>query len=195
MVKAIGGWESIMKHQLRRKMMKRLRMLENRSKLEQLISTRLIQTSLWKESRKIGFYYSIGLEWDTHWLIDQALFEGKIVTLPRTNPDDKSMVFYRYIGRDCLENVHQNLWEPIPDEKRLIEANEHDFLLVPGVVFDKSGYRIGYGGGYYDRYLKNFSRPTISIAIDEQIIDYIPREIHDIPVGKIITNTQVIDCT
>lgn len=184
-----------MKHLLRSKMMKRLRTLKNRSVLEQSIRTRLVQSSLWENSHIIGFYYSIGLEWDTHWLMEQALLEGKIVTLPRTNPNDKSMAFYRYIERDCLENVHLNLWEPIPNEKSLIKANEHDFLLVPGIVFDKSGYRIGYGGGYYDRYLKNFSRPTISIAIDEQIIDHIPREIHDIPVDKIITNSQVIDCT
>ena len=184
-----------MKQQLRRRMIKKLRTIQNRSELEKAIHHRLIETSLWQQSETIGFYYSTAMEWDTHRLIKQALFEGKVVSLPRTNRLDKSMVFYRYKTQDSLENVYRNLWEPIPDEKRIIKAHEHDLMLVPGIVFDKGGYRIGYGGGYYDRYLGKFPQHTIAIAVDDQIVDKIPRELHDLPVNKIVTNTQVIDCT
>ena len=61
---------------------------------------------------------------------------------------------------------------------------------MPGIVYSKTGYRIGYGGGYYDKFLANYAGQTISLAFDFQVVDEVVRDVFDIPVDKIVTNRQ-----
>ena len=67
-------------------------------------------------------------------------------------------------------------------------------MFVPGLCFMKNGYRLGYGGGYYDRYLQNYKGMTVSLAFSDQVVDSLPVESFDIPVEKIVLNNQVIEC-
>ena len=76
----------------------------------------------------------------------------------------------------------------------LVEKKNIDLIVVPGVVFDRQGYRIGFGGGYYDRYLSDFEGKRIALAFDEQVIEAVPRESHDLPVHILITETERIVC-
>lgn len=76
--------------------------------------------------------------------------------------------------------------EPLVFEK--VVKDEIDLLIVPGLIFSSEGYRIGFGGGYYDRFLKDFQGPTVSLAFGEQIRDDWQPENFDIPVAKIITD-------
>ncbi|MDP4171615.1 MAG: 5-formyltetrahydrofolate cyclo-ligase, partial [Bacillota bacterium] len=71
-------------------------------------------------------------------------------------------------------------------------ASQIDLQIVPGLAFDTAGFRLGFGGGYYDRYLKEFTGVTLSLAFVPQIIGNLPIEPHDIPVSKIITNERTI---
>ncbi|WLR44282.1 5-formyltetrahydrofolate cyclo-ligase [Bacillus carboniphilus] len=80
-----------------------------------------------------------------------------------------------------------------PKVKQTIQTkrNEIDLLFVPGVCFDNNGYRIGYGGGFFDKFLKDYKNQTVALAYHFQIISYIPVERHDVPVNKIISNRGV----
>jgi 5-formyltetrahydrofolate cyclo-ligase len=85
--------------------------------------------------------------------------------------------------------------EPVPEDTAHCEYDYIDLVIVPGVVFDQCGHRIGYGGGYYDRFLSkiDLSVPRLSVAFEVQVIREIPAESHDLPVDKIITEERVID--
>jgi 5-formyltetrahydrofolate cyclo-ligase len=86
------------------------------------------------------------------------------------------------------------LFEPITDETLSVKKNEIDLQIVPGLVFSDEGYRIGFGGGYYDRYMSDYNGATLSLAFVTQTSHKIPVEGHDIPVSKIITEVNEITC-
>jgi 5-formyltetrahydrofolate cyclo-ligase len=67
-------------------------------------------------------------------------------------------------------------------------------VIVPGIAFDLRGHRIGYGNGYYDRLLKRIHAPSIGLAFDEQVVDFIPNKFHDVAVDKVVTEKRVIKC-
>ena len=74
------------------------------------------------------------------------------------SPKTREMSFYAIESFAQLETVYMHLREPIPAKSEFVDANEMDIIVVPGVVFDPYGYRIGYGGGYYDRYVLNYNK-------------------------------------
>ena len=76
-------------------------------------------------------------------------------------------------------------------KQNLVEPNDIDLLIVPGIAFDSEGFRMGFGGGYYDRFLQSFKGNTVSLAFQEQIVSNLPKEDHDIPVEKIITDEGI----
>lgn len=102
------------------------------------------------------------------------------------------MIFRQITNFDQLETVYMSLREPIPALTVETEANEIDLLFVPGVAYTRRGERIGYGGGYYDRYLLQYEGKTLSLAFDFQIVSYIPIESFDQNVQKIITEKETI---
>lgn len=154
----------------------------------------LFQSLHWQKTHTIGITISKGKEVDTSKIIEQAWKEGKKVAVPKCYPNHKEMEF-RYIHSfNQLESVYFGLLEPIISETNLCEKNEIDLMIVPGIVFDKNGYRIGYGGGYYDRYLKSFQNHTLSLAFSCQLVEKVPTEDHDIPVSMIVTEQGLIKC-
>lgn len=163
-------------------------------KMSNQIAHRLYENTYWKTAATIGITISKGKEVNTYPIIQQGWEEGKKIAVPKCYPKEKRMEF-RYIHSfDQLESVYFGLKEPIVAETELCEAKEIDLMIVPGIVFDPKGYRIGYGGGYYDRYLKHFHQQTISLAFSCQIIDKIPFDDHDIPVKQIITEIGAVNC-
>lgn len=96
------------------------------------------------------------------------------------------MIFRQITNFDQLETVYMSLREPIPALTVETEANEIDLLFVPGVAYTRRGERIGYGGGYYDRYLLQYEGKTLSLAFDFQIVSYIPIESFDQNVQKLL---------
>ena len=85
-----------------------------------------------------------------------------------------------------LEKVYNDLHEPIEDETEVALKNELDLIIVPGIAYDRLGYRIGFGGGYYDRFLQNYNGTTISLLLQEQLYDQLPHESFDQPVQRLI---------
>ncbi|MEK7196768.1 MAG: 5-formyltetrahydrofolate cyclo-ligase, partial [Nitrospirota bacterium] len=87
--------------------------------------------------------------------------------------------------------------EPSVDEARLRKMSDIDLVIIPGAAFDTQGNRLGYGAAYYDKLLATMERkiPIVAPAYEEQIVEKIPAEPHDIKVDKIITDKRVIECT
>lgn len=119
-------------------------------------------------------YYSIGSEVDTHGLIDRALQAGKVVALPRCQRGNRTMGWHAIATTTDLVPGFGGLLEPRDDASTLIHPHELGpaaLALVPGLVFDRHGYRLGYGGGYYDRFLSRFSGISLGLARASQMVE------------------------
>lgn len=145
-------------------------------------------------ARTIGVTISRFPEVDTYPLIASAWKSGKQVAVPKCIPETKEMDFRLITSIDDLETVYMDLKEPIVERTISLEKGQIDLQIVPGVLFSDDGFRIGFGGGYYDRYLTTYNGDRISLAFEVQASQEVPIERHDIPVDKIITENRVIHC-
>lgn len=157
------------------------------------IFNKLKNTELYKNARNIFIYISFSNEINTINIIKKALEDKKDVFIPKIYKADRSMKAIKLNSFDDLKKNSMGILEPIDDSK-YIEKENIDLIVVPGVVFDKDCNRIGYGGGYYDRYLKDiaYKNNKVVLAYDLQVIDKIESEEHDIKVDYIITNSKII---
>ena len=180
---------------LRKSMMKKLATLreDERQEISKKLAHHLFETKLWKEAETIGIYLSFGNEWDTRAVIEEAWRAGKKVVIPKTIPAIKGMEFYQINNYSEVKKGHFDIQEPIVEQTTQRDKNEIDLLVVPGLIFSKNGYRIGFGGGYYDRFLTDFIHPTISLVWSEQLIDDLPTNQYDLPVQYILTEKGIID--
>ncbi|MEB3520274.1 5-formyltetrahydrofolate cyclo-ligase [Streptococcus sp. S2(2023)] len=135
------------------------------------LTQRFIQLPAFQEAKTLATYLSMGHEFSTAGLIQAALQLGKRVCVPRTYPQGR-MEFVEY-DPDILEKTRFGLLEP-NEKGKLVEQSEIDLIHVPGVVFQSKGYRIGYGGGYYDRYLEDFTGKTVSTIYSIQQKEFQP---------------------
>ncbi|WP_338451630.1 5-formyltetrahydrofolate cyclo-ligase [Niallia oryzisoli] len=152
------------------------------------IAQSLYQDALWKSAHMIGITISNPPEVDTYQIIRKAWDEGKTIVIPKCEPKEKRMEFRILERFNQLESVYFSLFEPIEAKTKRVVPSEIDLLIVPGLAFTKDGYRLGVGGGYYDRFLQLYKGKTLSLAFQEQMVDGLPTESHDLPVEKIITN-------
>ena len=153
---------------------------------------RLESSEIFQKAESIAVTISRFPELDTRLLIEHAWQAGKQVVVPKCIAATRDMDFRVITSFDDLETVYMDLLEPIEERTLSIQKNNIDLQIVPGVVFSKEGYRIGFGGGYYDRYLEGYKGETISLAFEVQLIEAVPIEPHDIPVDWIITENRSI---
>ena len=162
--------------------------------LSQNILEHLFNTPEFKSAETIGITISRYPEVDTRFIIEAAWSLGKRIVIPKTNKETKHMDFRLLTTFDDLETVYIDLLEPIIEKTKPILKEHIDLQIVPGVVFSREGYRTGFGGGYYDRYLEDYGGKTLSLAFECQTGFDVPIENHDLPVDKIVTEKNVIDC-
>ncbi len=162
--------------------------------LSYMIGSTLIETDVWKNSSTIGLTVSRSPEVDTWQLIREGWKQGKKIVVPKCIPSTKEMSFRNISDFTELEDSFFGLFEPIESRTDEVPKNEIDLLVVPGLIYNRKGYRIGFGGGYYDRFLEGFSGQTVSLAFSRQLTEELPIEEHDIPVDKVITEKEVIEC-
>jgi 5-formyltetrahydrofolate cyclo-ligase len=160
--------------------------------LSQQIADNLFVDEDWKLAKIIGITISKFPEVDTYRIIRKAWDQGKLVAAPKCYPEAKRMSFRIISELSQLESVFYGLLEPMEAKTAAINKEEIDLLIVPGLGFTRDGYRLGFGGGYYDRYLTDFSGKTVSLAFHSQILPSFNTENYDIPVSKIITSDEVI---
>lgn len=178
------------KTEMRRQAIIRLKNIPDaeRKVIEEKMLKNLLMYNGWKEARSIGVTVSNGFEWATRPIIETAWREQKAVCVPKCLPKLRKMDFYQIHTYDQLEIVYYNLLEPKPEVCKKVDKQDIDLLIVPGLLFNQKGYRIGFGGGYYDRYLTDFTNQTVSLASEGQVVDDLPVESFDIPVDSIITD-------
>jgi len=163
-----------------------------KSEIEAVLLQQLTATSAWQTAETIGVTISQGFEWDTKPIIEAAWKAGKHICAPKCTPKERKLTFYQFTNYNQLEVVYYDLLEPKANETVAVSKNEIDLLIVPGLIFDKKGYRIGFGGGYYDRYLADFSNQTLALACEAiQVVEAVPAEHFDIPVQQLVTEQGV----
>jgi len=152
------------------------------------IQKKLKKIEVFRNAKKIGAYYPIGSEILTQDIMQEALSEGKEIFLPRVV--GKNIEFRKIENFNNLENGSFDIMEP------RIECpidNNLDVILVPTVGASPKGVRLGYGHGFYDRFLAENKIHTISITLEKQIVKNIPSSEHDILIDWIVTEDRIIE--
>ena len=173
-----------MKAELRKQVLQEMKALsqEQKQAMDRALTERFLQHPFYQEAKVIATYLSFPHEFQTQGLIKQALKEGKKVLIPKTYPKGR-MEFVVYDPQQ-LAKTSFGLLEPQGDLE-VVEPSQIDLIHVPGLAFTTEGYRIGYGGGYYDRYLEHFTGHTLSTVYPCQIQEF-NLENHDIPVQEVL---------
>ena len=157
------------------------------------IARHIINTGEYRSCSAFLCYVPLAGEIDTVPLIMDALAKGKIVAVPYCVPGTRNLEFYKVTSLDNLREGAFGVREPLPDKKNELTSFENCLCLVPGYSFDKNRYRLGYGGGYYDRFLARDSWEGISVGAcySAFLVDDIIRDKYDIPCKIVVTQDEV----
>ncbi len=149
---------------------------------------RLKKINAFRDAQKIGVYYPIGSEILTQDIIQELLSNGKDVFLPKVI--GKKMEFRKISNFSSLEKGSFDIMEP---KDECPTDNSLDVILVPTVGISPVGVRLGYGHGFYDKFLAEHKVTTISLTLEKQIVKNIPKSEHDIIMDWIITEDRILE--
>lgn len=183
--------------ELRRRMLEQRGQLraEQRLEMERALLQRLCALPAIQKAGVFFVYCSYRSEVGTGELIDQLLRLGKTVCVPLCDAAAVSMVAVRITdpSKDLLPG-YKGIPEPHPQlaSTQSIEATSLEVVIIPGAVFDRRGYRLGYGGGYYDRFLALEAPQAlrVGLAFDLQLVEHLPDAVHDVPLDLLVTERQ-----
>lgn len=159
-----------------------------------IIMNKLAALEEYKHSKTIFVYMSFGNEVNTLEFIKQMLLSNKRVVVSYTDSKNTVLILSEIKSlEDDLERNKFGYLEPVFEKIINVEPEEIDLIIAPGVVFDKSLNRIGYGKGYYDRILsvKREDAKVVAVAYDFQVLDNIPAEEHDVKMDMIVTEESI----
>lgn len=163
--------------------------IENRENRSIIITNKIIESKEYKSAKVVALYKSLKSEVDTINLTENSLKTGKIVALPKVY--NNSLNFYKInSSNEKLVKSNFGIKEPEGNSLNFIDKNKIDLIIVPGLAFDKENNRLGFGKGYYDRYLKDFKGTSIGICFSEQLLDksLLPTNENDVKVKMVITD-------
>lgn len=152
---------------------------EVKKELDRRLSQQFLSLDEYKSCKTLFAFVSTPIEVDTSVIISTALKDGKRVAVPKCRDKSGLMDFYYITSTDCLKKGAFSIMEP--DEalcERVTDLSD-GLCLVPGLCFDRQGYRIGFGKGYYDRFLEEFGGTTVGICYSRCIEKELPRGIFD----------------
>lgn len=135
-------------------------------------------------------YVSTPIEVDTHKIIKKLLEQGKIVAVPRCVDGTRDMKFYCISSFEQLEKGTFGVLEPKISECEKLRDFRNSVCIIPALMFDSEGYRLGYGKGYYDRFLSKFSGTKIGICFEECFVDKLPHGFYDVAADILITEEK-----
>ena len=158
-------------------------------RLSEIICGKVRETESYKGSACLCVYMPINNEVEADLLIGPALADGKKVYIPKVTGDE--MIFNLYDETMLREDGAFHIRESQSEE--VLQPDGNTLIIMPGSVFDQAGHRIGYGGGYYDKYLSRHPEcRTIALCFDMQFVDELPAEEHDISPQMIVSEKRVI---
>lgn len=180
---------SATKNDIRQAFIARLRQLDptTRTQEEKKLYSKLFEQQAWLEAKTVAVTMSMGFEVDTHPIILRGQEENKQVLVPRTLPGHQ-MEFVTVNEASQFKETSFGVLEPVGG--KVLQPNQIDLVIVPGVAFTKQGKRLGFGGGYYDRYLASYHGNTIALAMDVQLAseDAWQSDNNDIKVDTVISS-------
>lgn len=166
-----------------------LSLTERREKSEK-ITAHILESCPYQKAQRVFVFVSMGSEVETREILRRAWQDGKTVAVPKT-AKGRQMFFLPITDFADLQEGIFGVMEPMGDERAEILPQTGDLFLVPGLLFDKRGYRIGYGGGYYDRYFEKHQGldfRKIGIAFAFQLWEApLPAEEFDVPIDELVT--------
>jgi 5-formyltetrahydrofolate cyclo-ligase len=161
---------------------------------DSFIKERLFTLPEFITAKTVFFYASFRSEVETLSMIEESFRMGKRIVLPKVDKKMHKLSLYEIKDLSELSLGYMGIPEPSLRDDRLVNLDDIGLVIIPGAAFDYSGNRLGYGGGYYDILLSEGSKkiPIIALAYEEQIVDKILSEIHDVKVDMIVTDKRVI---
>lgn len=186
------------KEELRKKYLNKRAQIpkEKVSNWSKKIKNKFLELTQLEVAKKVMAYASMRKEIETFELLEELLEQGYLIYLPYTRQDvvDLGTAQINDLDQDLVDGIF-GVQEPrakIRDEK--VPA-DFDIIIVPGACFTAEGYRIGYGGGYYDSFLSKHAGGALKVGFcyESFIIDSIPVEAHDVPVDLVITEKRIIN--
>lgn len=151
------------------------------------IQDNLRKIGFFRNAKSVGCYYSIGSEVRTQDTLHEILNSGKELSLPKVVKND--LAFRKIMSLSELERGNFSVMEPkesCPTVKKI------DVIIVPAIALTREGYRLGYGYGYYDRYLSNRKSKTIALTYSKQIVRSFPHSDHDVKIDCVVTEDEII---
>lgn len=175
------------KKHIRQQILRRLKGLDKLEKRrrDKALTEIFLASQAYSDSQTVALSLSMAFELNTQAILKQSLADGKTVAVPKTYSLGK-MDFLIY-EESQLILTRFGIWEP--QQGKAVDKSELDLILVPGLSWNAAGYRIGFGGGYYDRYLADFEGKTVSLIYDFQRLNF-KEERHDIPVQEVIDDSD-----
>lgn len=170
-----------MKNSLRKEIVKKREELDEdfRKEYSQDLTDMFLNSETYKTAKVIMSYVSFRGEFDTSIINKQIIEDKKTLLLPKTY-EEGVMKAFEIRDLNKLKKNDFGIFEPLETNEK-----EPDLIIVPGVAFDLEGHRLGFGAGYYDRFLGEKSIKTIAFCYDFQVLDVLPKDEHDIPVDEI----------
>jgi 5-formyltetrahydrofolate cyclo-ligase len=155
----------------------------------------IVKLPVFKRAKTVMVYLNFKNEVDSLKMIEESFKAGKKVLIPYCTKENMELIPSELNdieseivkGKNGYLQTKKECVKPVP-------LDEIDLIIVPGIAFDRRCYRLGFGAGYYDRFLKklNFEKPTIGVCYDFQIIHSIPTEPHDVPLDFVITEERIL---
>lgn len=159
------------------------------------IMDRFLRLPCFESAKALLLYSSHKGEVHTESIIRSALSLGKRVALPAVMKESHGLGLYEIKSMDELAPGAFGILEPPKEQSREVKPEKIDIAVVPGVCFDRRGFRIGYGMGYYDKLLGIIPGRKIGLAYSFQIVDAVPDEMHDVAMDEILTENGIISCS
>ncbi|HJU13114.1 MAG TPA: 5-formyltetrahydrofolate cyclo-ligase [Candidatus Nitrosotalea sp.] len=151
------------------------------------IQENLRKVEFYRNAKILGGYHAVGSEVRTQEILKEILNAGKELALPKAEKND--LLFKKITSFSDLEVGNFSVMEP---KERCETVKKIEVILVPAIALTRDGYRLGYGFGYYDRYLHSKRSKKIALSYSKQIVKTIPHDSHDVKVDCIVTEDEVI---
>lgn len=185
------------KKTLRRRYAKIRDAVTHRAEKSAAMTERLLSSDLLCDCRTVLLYLSFRSEPDTYALLRSLNERGFVTAVPRTNVGTHTMDAVAIKDISDLKPGNYGILEPDPDgiasgRLPILSKDAIDLILLPGLAFDRRGWRLGYGGGYYDRYLCGYAGKSAALAFSDCVTKTLPHDPHDIRVGAIVCENALI---
>lgn len=166
-----------------------------RTRRSRRIAERLVELEVWERARLVHLYVgALDGEVETRDVAREAWRSGKRVACPVVEWEPPRLAHHEIRSLEELVVDRRGLWQPDPDTAPAVDPADVDLVVAPGLAFDRRGNRIGFGAGFYDRFLAAVDATVVALAYSLQLVDAVPHGRHDVPVDWIVTEDDTIEC-